>query len=66
MNEVKRPLKRSILTGIALLLISLSIAVCGLQYFSIRHTFYQDNKEYIGNILRYTASGIDADDLAVL
>lgn len=64
MNEVKVPLKKSILTGVALLLISLCVAVCVLQYFSIRHAFYQSYQDYIGNVLHYTASGIDTDDLA--
>lgn len=64
MNEVKVPLKRSILAGIALLLVSLCVAVGVLQYFSIRHTFYQSYQDYIGNVLRYTASNIDVDDLA--
>ena len=64
MNTVKKPLKRTILTGILLLLASLCIAVCVLQYFSIRHTFFQSYEDYIGNVLRYTASGIDNDDLA--
>ena len=64
MNRVKTPLKKSILTGIALLLVSLCVAVCVSQYFSIRHTFFQSYRSYIGNVLRYTASGIDADDLS--
>lgn len=64
MNTVKKPLKRTILAGILLLLASLCAAVCVLQYFSIRHTFFQSYQNYIGNVLRYTASGIDNDDLA--
>ena len=64
MNEVKVPLKRSILGGISLLLVSLCLAVGVLQYVSIRHTFYQTYQDYIGNVLRYTAAGIDVDDLA--
>ena len=64
MNQVKTPLKRSILKGVTLLLVSLCAAVCVLQYFSIRHTFYQSYRDYIGNVLHYAASGIDTDDLA--
>lgn len=64
MNRAKIPLKRSILAGIALLMVSLCIGVCVLQYFSIRRSFYQSSEDYIGNLLNYAASGIDTDDLA--
>lgn len=64
MNNVKRPLKRSFLAGIALLIAALCVAVCVFQYFSIRHTFLQSYEAYIGNVLRFTAAKIDADDLA--
>ena len=53
MNTVKKPLKRTSLAGILLLLASLCAAVCVLQYFSIRHTFFQSYQNYIGNVLRY-------------
>ena len=64
MNEVRKPLKRSILTGVILLLVSLCAGLCVLQYFSIRHSLYQSYENYIGSVLRYTASRIDTDDLA--
>lgn len=34
------------------------------QYFAFRKTLYRQYRDYIRNVLTYTASGIDADDLA--
>ena len=64
MNAVKKPLKKSFLAGIAILIVSLCVSICALQYISISHTFYQSYQDYIGNVLRYAAAKIDTDDLA--
>ena len=64
MNEVRQPLKRSMLAGISLLLVSLCIGICVLQYFSIRRSVISSFQSYIGNVLQFTASTVDPDDLA--
>ena len=64
MNEIRKPLKRSLLCGIALLVIVLCICLAGAQYYTIHRTLYRQYESRIGSILNYAQSQIDADDLA--
>ena len=63
MGIVKKPLKRSILTAIIIFIAALCIVLSVNQYLSYRDTLYREYQEYIENILHYTASGIDHEDL---
>ena len=62
-KKVIRPLNRSILIAIVIFLSVLSIGVCVMQYYTYRGLLYNKYEEYIGSILKYTASVIDVDDL---
>ena len=64
MNEIRRPLKRSLLCGIALFIAVLCICLIGAQHFSVRRSLYRQYENRISSILNYTASKIDPDDLA--
>lgn len=64
MNEIRRPLKRSLLCGISLFIFVLCIVLVGAQHFTIRRSLYRQYEGRIGNILNYAQSKIDTDDLA--
>ena len=64
MNEIRRPLKRSLMLGILLFVSVLCIVLIGAQHFSIRRSLYRQCENRIGNILNYAESRIDPDDLA--
>ena len=64
MNEIRKPLKRSLLFGIALLVIVLCVCLIGAQYFTIRRSLYRQYESRISSILNYAENGIDTDDLA--
>ena len=63
MGNVRKPLKRGILSAFALFITSLCLVLSIMQYVSYRETLYRKYREYITNILTYTASAIDTDDL---
>ena len=63
MKEIRKPLKRSLLRGIALFIAVLCVCLSGAQYFSMRHAMYNQYESRIGSILNLALSGIDADDL---
>lgn len=64
MGTYRKPLKRSILAAVLLFILVLCLILSVVQYFSYSRTLYGKYEEYIENILSYTASGIDVDDLA--
>ena len=64
MNEIRRPLKRSLLCGIVLFIFILCIVLVGAQHFTIRRSMYRQYESRIGSILNYSQSLIDPDDLA--
>ena len=64
MNEIRRPLKRSLLCGIILFIFVLCIVLIGAQHFTIRRSLYRQYESRIGSILNYAQSRIDPDDLA--
>ena len=64
MNEIRKPLKRSLLLGIALLVLAMCICLIGAQYFAIHRTLYRQYESRISGILNIAQSGIDADDLS--
>ena len=64
MNEIRRPLKRSLLCGIILFIFVLCIVLIGAQHFSIRRYMYRQYEKRIHSILNYAESRIDPDDLA--
>ncbi|MCR5565517.1 MAG: GGDEF domain-containing protein [Clostridiales bacterium] len=64
MNEIRKPLKRSLLCGITLFIFVLCIVLMGAQHFSIRRSLYRQYESRISNILNFARSKIDPDDLA--
>ena len=64
MNKPRKPLKRSLLCGIALLMLVLCICLVGAQHFAIHRTLYKQYESRIDSILNYAQSKIDPDDLA--
>ena len=64
MNEIRRPLKKSLLWGILLFVFVLCIVLIGAQYFTIRRSLYSQYENRIENILNYAENCIDTDDLA--
>ena len=64
MNEIRKPLKKSLLCGILLFILVLCIVLIGAQYFTLRNSLYRQYENRITNILNYTGSRIDTDDLA--
>ena len=64
MNGIKKPLKRSLLWGIALLVLVLCVCLVGAQYYTSHRILYRQYENRISSILNYAQSGIDPDDLA--
>ncbi|MBR7056836.1 MAG: GGDEF domain-containing protein [Oscillospiraceae bacterium] len=64
MKRIRKPLKQSVLQGCILLIAVLCLVLSLLNYWNDRRMQYSHYESYIENILRYTASGIDTDDLA--
>ena len=64
MNEIRRPLKKSLLWRILLFVFVLCIVLIGAQYFTIRRSLYHQYESRIDSILNYAESRIDTDDLA--
>ena len=63
LGSYRKPLKRSILVALTLFLLALCLVMTIGQYFHFRSTLYLQKEDYIRNVLTYTASGIDVDDL---
>jgi len=57
MKEIRKPLKRSLLRGIALFIAVLCVCLSGAQYFSMRHAMYNQYESRIGSILNLALSG---------
>lgn len=64
MNEIRRPLKRSLLCGISLFIFVLSVVLIGAQHFTIRRSLYRQYEDRIRTILNLAQNRIDPDDLA--
>ena len=64
MNEIRRPLKRSLLCGILLFIFVLCIVLVGAQHFTIRRSLYRQYEDRIRSVLNYAETRIDPDDLA--
>lgn len=64
MDNVKKPLKRSILISVMVFDLTLCLVISLVQFFTYKTTMYERCASYIENVLRYTASAIDTDDLA--
>ena len=64
MNEIRKPLKRSILCGILLFIFVLCVVLTGVQHFTIRRSLYRQYKDRIRSVLNYAETRIDPDDLA--
>lgn len=64
MSACRKPLKKSFLIAIVVFLVLLCLALSFFQYLRYRSTLYNRYAFYIENVLRYTAAGIDVDDLA--
>ena len=64
MENVKKPLKKSILYAVVLFVSSLCLILSANQYVNYKVTLYKSYQDYIRNVLRYVASQTDVDDLA--
>ena len=62
-STIKHPIKRRFIVGCTLFVTCLCIAIGILSYSGFKQTLYSHNEDYIRNLLRYTASHIDNDDL---
>lgn len=63
MGNIKRPLKRGILTVFIIFITSLCLVLCFMQFVSYRASLYEKYEFYIENVLTYTRSAIDVEDL---
>ena len=59
-----KPMKKSILRGTTIFILLLCGILSAVQYKSNKAMLYSQYESSIGSILRYTATEIDADDLA--
>lgn len=64
MKPNNKPLKRSFLFSIVMFLVVLGLVLSITQHLRYRKLLYARYEHYIENVLRYTAAGIDTDDLA--
>ncbi len=62
-RNIKRPLRKGITIGCVLFVVVLCLGLGIINYSSYRKTLYNQYEDYIRNLLRYTAAGIDTDDL---
>ncbi len=63
-NIIRRPLKKSILTGCSLFVLVLCLLLGIVNYSAYRRTLYFQYEEYISNLMSYAVANIDVDDLA--
>ena len=64
MTNIRKPLKKSILIGMAVFTVVLCVCLVTVQYLSIRRFTYRHYEEHINHVLDYAESQIDPDDLA--
>ena len=65
MNKHKKPLNRSIMIGSVIFFAFLCIVMSFTNYTLYRNYVYEDYQDYIRDILNYTLSHIDGDNLRV-
>ena len=63
MNEIRRPLKYSIILGCLLFILSLCLALNISVYMNQRNSLYERHQAYIRDLLHFVASNMDVDDL---
>ncbi len=63
MNEIRRPLKYSIMFGCLLFILSLCLALNISVYMNYRNSLYERHQAYIRDLLHFVASNTDVDDL---
>jgi len=63
MTKIRRPIRQTIMIGIALFAICLCVCLIGAQYISTRQAMYGQFQLRLGSILNYAQEHIDADDL---
>lgn len=63
MNEIRRPLKYSIIVGCLLFILSLCLALNISVYMNQRNSLYERHQAYIRDLLHFVASNMDVDDL---
>ncbi len=65
MGKHKKPLSRSITVGCILFIIILCALLCSANLALYKNYVYDDYRVYIEDILNYTLSHMDGDDLKV-
>ena len=63
MNEIRRPLKYSIMPGCLLFILSLCLVLNISVYMNYRNSLYDRHQAYIRDLLHFIASNMDVDDL---
>lgn len=63
MNEIRRPLKYSIILGCFLFILSLCLALTVPVHMNYRNSLYEKHEAYIRDLLHFVASNMDVDDL---
>ena len=63
MNEIRRPLKYSIMPGCLLFILSLCLALNISVYMNYRNSLCDRHQAYIRDLLHFVASNMDVDDL---
>ena len=63
MNEIRRPLKYSIMPGCLPFILSLCLALNISVYMNYRNSLYDRHQAYIRDLLHFIASNMDVDDL---
>ena len=63
MNEIRRPLKYSIVLGCLLFILSLCLVLNISVYMNYRNSLYERHQAYVRDLLHFVASNMDVDDL---
>ena len=63
MNELRRPLKYSIMPGCLLFILSLCLALNISVYMNYQNSLYDRHQAYIRDLLHFVTSDMDVDDL---
>ncbi len=63
MNNIRRPLKYSIMLGCLLFILALGLVLNVSVYMNYRNSLYERHQAYVRDLLHFVASNMDVDDL---
>ncbi|MBQ7514794.1 MAG: GGDEF domain-containing protein [Schwartzia sp.] len=63
MNEIRRPLKYSIIAGCFLFVLSLCLVLNVSVYMNYRNSLFERHQAYVRDLLHFVASNLDIEDL---